>query len=432
MPDIENKLVSARTRLILDKPFLGALVLRLPMMEGDPSWCKTTFSDGKTFYYNALYIDMLDLEQTQFALSHEALHCALSHFYRRGHRIKTRWDLACDYAVNPMLINDGLKPTPEAMYLKQYRGMTAEEIYPCLDDEDDELEQDNETDDNEQNSESNDNDDHENENRSDAGDDNSESDLEQDDPSAGTGNDQDDNEGTGNDQDKNEGSGGAAGGAAEPEPMSGQQLEDLNTQWQQRLAAAAQTAHQRGQLDSEMARMVDFLVQPKLPWRMLLQRYMAMTARDDYSYARPSSRRGNPAVFPSLRSSETNVLVVIDTSGSISKQEIGEFMTEIDAIKSYVRARITLLTCDSELNHGCPWYFEPWDEFSRDIEIHGGGGTNFMPPFEWIENQDRAPDLLVYFTDARGKFPSGEPMYPVLWLVKGQETVPFGQRVQLN
>ena len=432
MPDIENKLVSARTRLILDKPFLGALVLRLPMMEGDPSWCKTTFSDGKTFYYNALYIDMLDLEQTQFALSHEALHCALSHFYRRGHRIKTRWDLACDYAVNPMLINDGLKPTPEAMYLKQYRGMTAEEIYPCLDDEDDELEQDNETDDNEQNSESNDNDDHENEKRSDAGNDNSESEPEQDDPSAAMGNDQNDNEGTGNDQDKNEGNGGGAGGAAEPEPMSGQQLEDLNTQWQQRLAAAAQTAHQRGQLDSEMARMVDFLVQPKLPWRMLLQRYMAMTARDDYSYARPSSRRGNPAVFPSLRSSETNVLVVIDTSGSISKQEIGEFMTEIDAIKSYVRARITLLTCDSELNHGCPWYFEPWDEFSRDIEIHGGGGTNFMPPFEWIENQDRAPDLLVYFTDARGKFPSGEPMYPVLWLVKGQETVPFGQRVQLN
>ena len=139
MPDIEKKLVSARTRLILDKPFLGALVLRLPMMEGDPSWCNTTFSDGKTLYYNAKYINSLDIDQTQFALSHEALHCALSHFYRRGHRIKTRWDLACDYAVNPLLINDGLKPTPDAAYLKEYKGMTAEEIYPCLDDEDDEL-----------------------------------------------------------------------------------------------------------------------------------------------------------------------------------------------------------------------------------------------------------------------------------------------------
>lgn len=423
MPDIENKLVSARTRLILDKPFLGALVLRLPMMEGAPSWCNTTFSDGRTFYYNAEYINSLDIDQTQFALSHEALHCALSHFYRRGHRIKTRWDLACDYAVNPMLINDGLKPTPDAAYLKQYRGMTAEEIYPCLDDEEDEQEQDSDTDDNE---------DLENKHQGDAGSDDSEKEPEQDDRSDPEREpEQDDpSEGTGNNRHGKASSG--SNGAAEPEPMSGQQQEDLNTQWQQRLAAAAQTAHQRGQLGVEMARMVDFLLQPKLPWRLLLQRYMSMTARDDYSYSRPSSRRGNPAVYPRLRSSETSIVVVIDTSGSISGEEIGEFISEIDAIKSYVRARITLLTCDSELNHGCPWYFDPWDEFSRDIEIHGGGGTSFSPPFEWIENQDRAPDLLVYFTDARGKFPPAEPMYPVLWLVKGQATVPFGQRVQLN
>ena len=427
MPDIENKLVSARTRLILDKPFLGALVLRLPMMEGDPSWCNTTFSDGKTLYYNAEYINSLDIDQTQFALSHEALHCALSHFYRRGHRIKTRWDLACDYAVNPLLINDGLKPTPDAAYLEEYKGMTAEEIYPCLDDEDDE------DDEQEQDSDTDDNEDLENKHQGDAGNDNSEKEPEQDDRSDSENEpEQDDrSEGAGSsNHNENQSNGGSA--APEPQPMSGQEQEDLNTQWQQRLAAAAQTAHQRGQLGGEMARMVDFLLQPRLPWRMLLQRYMTMTARDDYSYSRPSSRRGNPAVFPRLRSSETSVVVVIDTSGSISEEEIGEFISEINAIKSHVRARITLLTCDSELNHGCPWYFEPWDEFSRDIEIHGGGGTNFMPPFEWIENQDRAPDLLVYFTDAMGIFPRAEPMYPVLWLVKGQATVPFGQRVQLN
>ena len=426
MPDIEKKLVSARTRLILDKPFLGALVLRLPMMEGDPSWCNTTFSDGKTLYYNAKYINSLDIDQTQFALSHEALHCALSHFYRRGHRIKTRWDLACDYAVNPLLINDGLKPTPDAAYLEEYKGMTAEEIYPCLDDEDDE------EDEQEQDSDTGDNEDLENKHQDDAGNDDPEREPEQDDrPDSEKEPEPDDrSEGAGNNQHENESNAGSA--AAEPQPMSGQQQEDLNTQWQQRLATAAQTAHQRGQLGGEMARMVDFLLQPRLPWRMLLQRYMSMTARDDYSYSRPSSRRGNPAVFPRLRSSETSVVVVIDTSGSISEEEIGEFISEIDAIKSYVRARITLLTCDSELNHGCPWYFDPWDDFSRDIEIHGGGGTSFRPPFEWIENQDRAPDLLVYFTDARGIFPPAEPMYPVLWLVKGQAAVPFGQRVQLN
>jgi predicted metal-dependent peptidase len=45
---------------------------------------------------------------------------------------------------------------------------------------------------------------------------------------------------------------------------------------------------------------------------------------------------------------------------------------------------------------------------------------------------DRRPDLLVYFTDALGEFPAREPVYPVLWLVKGKATVPWGQRVQLN
>jgi predicted metal-dependent peptidase len=52
--------------------------------------------------------------------------------------------------------------------------------------------------------------------------------------------------------------------------------------------------------------------------------------------------------------------------------------------------------------------------------------------FEWAESQDRPPNLLLYFTDAKGEFPKREPAYPVLWLVKGKEKVPWGQRIQLN
>ena len=77
---VELKLTAARTRLIIDKPFLGALVLRLPMEEANPEWCKTTATDARKFYYNSEYIDCLSIEETQFMLSHEALHCALSHF----------------------------------------------------------------------------------------------------------------------------------------------------------------------------------------------------------------------------------------------------------------------------------------------------------------------------------------------------------------
>lgn len=440
-PDVETKLATARTKLILDKPFLGALVLRLPIIKADPKWCETTFSDGKSFYYNHDYIDALDAEQTQFALSHEAMHCALSHYFRRGHRVQHRWDLACDYAVNPLLIKDGMKPTPDAMFLREYEGMTAEEIYPCLEDEDNGGErdlEDNREDDNA------DGDREKNEDQSSGNDQQQEKQKE--DREEGDGSDEDDNrqdpnQGDGDQQDSNsqnteqgdsDETDESNDGAAAPPPMSPQEMEALSVQWQQRMAAAAQQAIQAGKLEGDMARMVDYLLQPKLPWRMLLARYLTATARDDYSYARPSTRRGDPAVYPSLRSHQVNIVVAIDTSGSINEDEIQEFISEIDAIKSQVRARITLLTCDSDLNYGCPWYFEAWDEFTYDVEIRGGGGTNFRPVFEWVDEQDRAPDAVIYFTDAQGTFPVDEPHYPVVWLVKGKTEIPFGDRIQLN
>ena len=140
---IETKLAAARTKLILDKPFLGALVLRLPMEAARDDWCPTTATDARKFYYNPEFIDCLNLDETQFVLAHEALHCALSHFARRQHRRKLHWDMACDYAINPLLMGDGLKAPPGSLYLPQFKGMTAEEIYPCLDEKDDEQPLDN-------------------------------------------------------------------------------------------------------------------------------------------------------------------------------------------------------------------------------------------------------------------------------------------------
>jgi predicted metal-dependent peptidase len=94
--------------------------------------------------------------------------------------------------------------------------------------------------------------------------------------------------------------------------------------------------------------------------------------------------------------------------------------------------RVTLFACDSDLAAGAPWTFEPWDELRLPHQFAGGGGTSFVPVFDWIARQDRHPDALVYFTDAEGKFPGEAPAYPVLWLVKGKAPVPFGHRVQLN
>ena len=423
---IENKLAAARTRLILDKPFLGALVLRLPIVAADPTWCKTTDTDMKKLYVNPEYIKQLSIEETQFVLAHEALHCALSHFSRRVHRVKLRWDMACDFAINPILIEDGLKPPPHIFYLREYLGMTAEEIYPTLldneNDGDSELGQSSGEGDNDQGEQSDHGDAKDTQNKKL----NSEQQEDGEDGKGQTGDTEQSSpdfkqDSTDTDQQK------------EPPPIpNNDEIQSLNAQWQQRLAGAAQQALQAGKLSPSMARLVDHLLQPQLPWRMLLARYMSATAREDYSYTRPSSRRGEPAIYPRLRSHKINIVVALDISGSIATKEIKEFLSEVDQIKAQVRAHISLHACDTEVTDEGPWEFEPWDELKLPIQFKGGGGTRFTPVFDWVEKQSMPPDLLLYFTDAEGEFPVSEPYYPVIWLVKGKAPIPWGQRIQLN
>lgn len=405
---IATKLAAARTKLILDKPFLGALVMRLPMEAANADWCPATATDARKFYYNPEFIDQLSLDETQFMLAHEALHCALSHFARRQHRTKLHWDMACDYAINPLLIGDGLKPPPGSLYLPQFEGMTAEEIYPCLDEKTDQQPLDNHV--------------YDQENTRGTGRGQSEKAMSRKAQESPTENEGDESE------QQQSGSGAAAD---QPPPLSPDEAETLNIQWQQRLAGAAQQAMQVGKLDGALARMIDHLLQPQLPWRLLLARYMTALARDDFSYQRPSRREGE-FILPSLRSNRLELVVALDTSGSIQDQEMAQFLAEINALKGQMQARVRLLACDSAIAPEAPWIYEAWEEFELPARITGGGGTSFRPVFEWVDAQGLHPDLLVYFTDAEGAFPEREPAYPVIWLVKGKAKTPWGQRIQLN
>ncbi|QFY90893.1 hypothetical protein D5125_16310 [Magnetovirga frankeli] len=433
---IETKLAAARTKLILDKPFLGALVLRLPLKAAKPDWCPTTATDARHFYYNPEYIGALGISETQFILAHEALHCALSHFTRRGHRLQHRWDLACDLAINPLLLDDGLKPPPNAIFLDEYRDMTAEEIYPLLDEQDDEmdtLDQHLYDPDNREGSQK--------QNRpppkSDQGEksqgERPERPDRQENDSSGSGQAEPDRGQDAGQDETSDGAGdnGGDNGAEPPPPLSQQERDTLQVQWQQRLAGAAQQALQAGKLGGKLARLIDHLLQPQLPWRNLLAHHISNRARDDFSYMRPSRREGS-AILPSLRSGQIDLVVAVDTSGSVKDGEIERFLAEIQAIKGQIRARICLLACDAELAKGAPWIYEPWEEFRRPPEVKGGGGTDFRPVFHWIDRHLPNPELLVYFTDAKGSFPDKAPSYPVLWLIKGKEKVPWGQRIQLN
>lgn len=426
--DIETKLSAARTRLILEKPFLGTLVMHLELKASTGEGAiRTTGTDARYFYYNPDFIRHLTLAQTQFMLSHDAMHCALAHFARRSHREIKRWDIACDHAVNLLLWDEGLKPPFGCLMNPEYHGLTAEEIYPLIPNDTDEEPIDDHMYD-----------------QADAGSggqaapdfgDAGQNSQPESQPSSGDG-------GGGSGQDSsNQSADNTQGGSAQTQEgnsgeeqstaLSDAEKTDLGQIWQQRLAAAAQQAAQAGKLSPALARIVDHLLQPQLPWRMLLARYMKVLARDDYSFQRPSRREGD-AILPSLASSMLDVIVVLDSSGSISDEEMREFLSEVDALKSQLRARITLQACDDTLCPNGPWLFEAWEATELPKNLTGGGGTSFIPPFTWIEQAQLHPDLVVYFTDAEGEFPLQEPHFPVIWLVKGKAPVPWGQRVQLN
>jgi len=411
--DVDVKLQAARTRLVLDQPFIGALLLHLPMQATNR--CETIGTDGFTIYFDPRYIAALSLRQTQFMLAHQALHCALGHFARRGHRTRNRWDVACDFAVNQLLVDEGMEPPASALLDSRYRGLSAEEIYPLI--------------------------------AEGAG-------LATldvhlfDGASAAAGMAR---VGDGGERERpatqRDDAGGAASddeqwsdaaphrrrnpGAATAETGS-HSIEESAQQWQMRLASAAQQAERAGRLGASWQRALGRMLQPALPWSALLARHVVSRARDDYSFQRPSRRDVGGALLPRMHSAQLDLFVVLDTSGSVSESQLTAFAAEIEALKGQVRARVTLHACDEKLAQEGPWVFESWEPIDLPRTLTGGGGTDFRPVFDWIRDQSQRPDLLIYFTDAEGDFPQSAPPFPVIWLVKGPAPVPWGERIQLN
>ena len=411
--EIRTKLAAARTRLILERPFIGALVMHLPLTEAGAHRCRTIATDARALYFNPDYIAGLTLAETQFVLAHEALHCALAHFARRSHRIRKRWDVACDHAVNLILIQDGMRPPPGVLANTDFLGLTAEEIYPLIPFDTGEVPFDGHL-------------------------------FE---PSAAG----------------RHGPGARRGGrrpVRRPERACTADAKDegcdaADTSPRQEphepeappLRAPAHPVRRKRSRNAGRAALRrprrrdgcrtpsrgpwEHLIQPRMPWRVLLARFLMSVARDDYSFQR-SSRRDGDALLPRLASGEINLLIALDTSGSIGDEEMREFASEVNALKGQVRANLVVHACDDALSPAGPWHFAPWDPLTLPGSLSGGGGTRFNPVFEWIEREHLRPDLMLYFTDAQGEFPGAAPPYPVIWLVKGRAGVPWGERIQLD
>lgn len=193
-----------------------------------------------------------------------------------------------------------------------------------------------------------------------------------------------------------------------------------------------------GELPADIQRLIDAYVDPKVPWSIILRNLLqTIVLRDDYSWYPGNLRRLSSTgyVMPALKRNTYNpVVVAIDSSGSMSDEEIAIGLSEISALRSACKAKCCIIVCDAAVHH--VHMFDEWDVVDpKRIKVTGGGGTSFVPVFEKISELCRAgyletPSALIYFTDTLGEFPDEKPEYPVIWVTSYKSAeVPWGELV---
>lgn len=384
---------AARRDLILDHPFFGVLSLKLELVE-DASM-KTLRTDGKKLRYNPEYVLSLSRYEMVGVMAHEVMHCANGHTWRRENRDPNLWNYACDYAINPIVLDAGMVLPAGALDGFPYKGMGAEEIYAHLV--------------NQQPREQPDDDDTDSQTsgQGDVSDGDSQGDPCGDPDDDSTSNSNPGQDGAGESQPDGSACGEVVDAAEDASP-------ELQADWSAAVLNAAKRAESIGGLPVGMERLVEEIKNPPQDWRAILRRFVQQNAMSDYSWRQPNPRFMYAGLYlPVLRDeSMPPMLVAVDTSGSIDEITLNQFAREIDSIIGDMQPeRVYVVYCDAEI-HGVD-IFERGDPVT--LNPKGFGGTDFRPVFEWVEAEGLQPSCLVYLTDLCGDFPSNPPGYPVLW-----------------
>jgi predicted metal-dependent peptidase len=390
---IIEKLTTARIGLLLKAPFFGNMATRMQLIEAD-EWCPTAATNGRNFYYNTKFVEKLSVKKLEFLFGHEICHCVFDHFGRVGSRDRQLSNIAQDYAVNQILVDEriGEKITEVQICLdNKFRGLAWEEIYDILWEKaekismpdllkqlGDQL------------------DEHINEEES-----------------AGSGN-------------------GDKEGKGKPS-MTKEEAQAIKDEIKQAMIQSAAAAG-AGKVPAGIQRMIKDMTEPKIDWRELVRQEIQSIVRNDYSFTRPNRKSMHSgAILPGMKEATTiDVGIAIDMSGSIGEEDASTFLGEVKGIMDqYEDFKINLWCFDTDIyNHQ-----EITHDNSDDLmsyEPQGGGGTDFDINFTWMEENGIRPKKFIMFTDG---YPCGswgpEDYCDTIFIVKGNTTAeaPFGQTV---
>ena len=118
------------TDIILQSPFLAKILMTLEMVKTEN--VETMATDGRVILWNQTWCATVSKGDLDGVRVHECLHVLLGHHVRRGQREPHRWNVACDYEINPYVIDAGYTLPNDALIDDAYSELSAEEIYERL------------------------------------------------------------------------------------------------------------------------------------------------------------------------------------------------------------------------------------------------------------------------------------------------------------
>lgn len=371
---------TARAKMMLKQAFFASLLMSLDMVITRD--VPTMGTDMKKIYINPDFVEneLKTIPRVMFVMAHEVMHVALEHGLRVGTRNPVLWNIACDYAINLILVDSGLEMVDGGLLDNKYKGMSADQIYEKLQQQVDKARK-----------------------------------------AGGSG-----EPGTGDipGLDRMHGEHGdlmPPPGANNPSEQA-----EMRRQIQQRVAQAAQMSRMAGQLKGELERLVGDILDPKVPWQDLLRDYVTRVTKDDETWGR-RNRRFQNVYLPTRHSERMGEIVLIgDTSGSIGGPELQQYANEANGIIEQVKPeRVRILWADTHV--AGEQVFEEGDEFKPIPK--GGGGTDMRVPLKHAEKYE--PEVVILFTDGFTPWPDVEPDYHLIVCCTTDAPCPVGMVVRI-
>lgn len=227
------------------------------------------------------------------------------------------------------------------------------------------------------------------------------------------------------------------------EPLTTKEQQQLQQKWSGAIADAATYAKQKGKLPAGMSRIIDELLKPQVYWKAMLLKYLRpYLSPVDWSYQRPHKKSQVLEVFlPTTLKEHSEVEVIVDTSGSISKDELQEFVAEIVGIaKSMTHITMHVSFVDAAVN-------SRYEINNVDIpkilamEPKGGGGTSMEVGLDYVKEHNREVPVVIVLTDGFDSWERTRMDYPfdVIWVinksgisVSNMKKIPYGISIKMD